>query len=174
VNTPLLDFASHIEGKNARVFVWRDRIELDWKGLLSTGTKAGLAVMTVGLSYAKTGFTRSASHEVIPIRSVTSVAAVKGKGFQTTLRVITSGNTIDMRIAHSEAELVRTTLMQLVDGSHTSQRPAGHTDSVGAPAATSSELDVMGQLSKLAELHASGVLTNEEFTTKKAEMLVRL
>lgn len=119
---PLLDFVSHINGKNARVFVWPDRIEWDRKGLMGAGAKAGLAVMTLGISYAKTGFTRSQSTEVIPVRSITSIATKRGKGLQTTLQVITAGNTIDMRIAHKEADQVRSTIMQLVDGSHPAQR----------------------------------------------------
>ena len=40
--------------------------------------------------------------------------------------------------------------------------------------ASSSEqpIDLVGQLGRLGELHAAGVLTDEEFSTKKAEILV--
>jgi hypothetical protein len=36
------------------------------------------------------------------------------------------------------------------------------------------EPDIMDQLKKLASLHDAGILTDEEFTTKKAELLARL
>ena len=172
---PLLDFVSHIAGKNARVFVWPDRIEWDRKGRLSTGAKAGLAVMTVGLSYAKTGFTRNQSTEVIPMRSVTSVTVKRGKGFQSILQVITAGNTIDMRVAHKEAEQVRSTIAQLISGTHASQQtsqPAAAPVAAATPSAP--QQDIAGQLHQLGSLRDAGVLTEEEFAAKKAELLARL
>ena len=44
------------------------------------------------------------------------------------------------------------------------------------PAARLAELTdmVVDQIRKVAELHADGILTEEEFTTKKAELLSRL
>jgi Short C-terminal domain len=33
---------------------------------------------------------------------------------------------------------------------------------------------VIGQIRRLSELHEEGILTEEEFTTKKAELLARL
>ena len=38
----------------------------------------------------------------------------------------------------------------------------------------SSENDILGQIEKLGELHKSGILTDEEFATKKAELLKKL
>jgi hypothetical protein len=45
-----------------------------------------------------------------------------------------------------------------------------------SPAADLAELTelVVGQIRKLAELHEAGVLTDQEFTAKKAELLERL
>lgn len=42
------------------------------------------------------------------------------------------------------------------------------------PAATSTAPDIADQIKKLADLHAAGVLTDEEFATKKAELLKRM
>ncbi len=50
-------------------------------------------------------------------------------------------------------------------------------DLMGAPqstAAVASEPDPTVQLAKLADLHKAGVLTDEEFATKKAELLKRI
>lgn len=43
-----------------------------------------------------------------------------------------------------------------------------------ASAAASAESDLVGQLRKLGELRDAGILTDEEFTAKKAEILARL
>jgi len=40
-----------------------------------------------------------------------------------------------------------------------------------APAAAAEEPDMLGQLQKLGELRAAGVLTEEEFATQKARIL---
>lgn len=45
---------------------------------------------------------------------------------------------------------------------------------VQAAAPASAQPDVMDQLKKLADLHAAGVLTDEEFSAKKTELLGRL
>lgn len=45
---------------------------------------------------------------------------------------------------------------------------------VAAPASNPGQADVLATLQKLAELHAAGVLTAEEFSAKKAELLSRL
>lgn len=174
----LLSFVSHIDGKNARVSIWPDRVEWDRKGLLSTGAKAGMAVMTVGMSYLATGVTRKQSTEVIPVKSIMSVTTKRGMGLQTKLQVITSGNTIEMRIAHKEAEQVRSVLMQLSSGTHPSQAPVASV----APAVPASLAvapvqaapDIAGQLHQLASLRDAGILTDDEFASKKAELLTRL
>jgi hypothetical protein len=44
----------------------------------------------------------------------------------------------------------------------------------GAPAAASARPDVVEQIARLASLHDAGVLTDEEFAEKKAELLQRL
>ena len=44
----------------------------------------------------------------------------------------------------------------------------------GTPATTRSEPDALDQLKKLADLHAAGILTDDEFETKKADLLNRM
>ncbi|MFJ7968510.1 SHOCT domain-containing protein [Streptomyces sp. NPDC096324] len=44
----------------------------------------------------------------------------------------------------------------------------------GAPAGAAPQPDVVEQIAKLASLHDAGILTNEEFAEKKAELLKRL
>lgn len=49
----------------------------------------------------------------------------------------------------------------------------GESDASVLPAAMGTD-SVLGQLEKLAELHKAGVLTDDEFNTKKADLLTRL
>jgi hypothetical protein len=44
----------------------------------------------------------------------------------------------------------------------------------GAPAEAAAQPDVVEQIAKLASLHDAGILTDEEFAEKKAELLKRL
>jgi len=44
----------------------------------------------------------------------------------------------------------------------------------GTPALAAAQPDVVGQIEKLASLHDAGILTDEEFAAKKAELLERL
>ena|ERR1019366_6590644 len=58
-------------------------------------------------------------------------------------------------------------------------QPPGPAPQPPAPAATDIQdqvkvPSVMDQIRELSELHAAGVLTDEEFTSKKAELLTRL
>lgn len=87
------------------------------------------------------------------------------------LQVITSGSTIDMRISHREAELVRTTLNQLINGSHPAQQE--RQQPTGAPQAAALN-DVTAQLHQLAGLRDAGILTGAESSAKKAELLARM
>jgi hypothetical protein len=45
---------------------------------------------------------------------------------------------------------------------------------VNPPPSAAAEPDVANQIKKLADLHAAGVLTDEEFATKKADLLSRI
>jgi hypothetical protein len=42
------------------------------------------------------------------------------------------------------------------------------------PAATGHEADIFAKIERLADLHQKGILTPEEFTAKKVELLSRL
>lgn len=82
----LLQIRSHDEGRNATVTLYGDRIErvLDKKRM--------------ALSRAKQ------DSEVIPMRSVSSVQAKKDGLAWTKVTVFASGNTIEFRLRHSDAQ----------------------------------------------------------------------
>lgn len=79
--------------------------------------QAGAAVLTGGLSLAaKAGRkgTRGAGNEVIPIRTITSVTTHKDGLTNWAVSIITSGNTIDMRVSKAQADLIKSTLLRLM------------------------------------------------------------
>lgn len=167
---PLLTFVSHIDGKNATVSVYPDRIEWDRKGGVS-GAKLAAGALTMGLSLAATGVKsgKGAGTEMIPVKSMSSVTTEKDGMRWWKVRIITAGNTIDFRVSKEEAESVKAVLTQLILGSH----PAQQTNVVVPPPAPAApaELDAAEQLVKLAALRDQGILTEDEFTAKKAQIL---
>lgn len=163
----LFDFESHIEGKNARVRLYPDRLEWERQDKMTTGAKAATAVMTMGLSYAATGFKQNRDTETIYVRQITSVKT-KRHIVNTSLIVIAAGNTIDMKISHDEADRVKRELNMLMAGTHPSQQavaePTPATPQAAQPAGGPS-------LMELAAMHQQGILTDEEFAAAKRKAL---
>ncbi|BCW36061.1 hypothetical protein StoSoilA2_21170 [Arthrobacter sp. StoSoilA2] len=177
---PFFTFTSHIDGKNAKVSVYKDRIEwIKPRGVSSGKLTAG--VLTVGVSLLATGFKNGKSGtEMIPVKSMSSVTTSRDGLLNSKVSVITSGNTVDFRVSHSEAAKVKEVLTQLILGTHPTQQsnesaPAPQAPAPQAPAtAPAAQGDVMEQLTKLGELKAAGIITEAEFESKKTELLGRL
>lgn len=162
----LLQFKSHIEGRNADVLIYTDRIEWAREGLLGTGGNLALGAMTAGLSLLRTGLKgKQQGSEVIPVKAISSVTTKKDGLRFTRVSIICSGNTVDFRLGHDEARRVKELITSLVLGTHQSQ---------AAPPPATAEPDVLTQIRKLGELKEAGLLTDEEFASKKADLLGRL
>lgn len=140
-DTPILEVESKDEGRNAKVRLYADRIEREKPRSRLSVSKAAQDV------------------EVTPVRAVSSVQAQKD-GLSTKVTVYASGNTIVFRIhPHDAAHRFRDELTKLM--------LAG-----GAPAPTAAApADRLEQLSKLGDLKAQGVLTDEEFEAEKARIM---
>lgn len=110
----LYEFTSHVAGKNARVKVFRNRVEWKRTDHLGTGGKVALGVMTGGVSMLATGVRGRKDEEMILTRSITSVTSKRDK-LQTLVTVIASGNVIAFRCSGAEADQFRTLLLQLAD-----------------------------------------------------------
>lgn len=161
---PLLAFTSHISGKNARVQIYPDRIEWDLARGVSGG-KITAGVLTGGLSLLATGVKNGkAGSEMIPVRSISSVTSKRDGMLNTIVSVITSGNTIDFRVSHSEAKQIRELLNNLMLNPPAASAPAP---------AQSAGVDIGAQLQQLAALRDAGVLSDAEFQAKKTELLAR-
>lgn len=178
-DNPLYQFTSHIAGKNAKVSIYVDRVEWERPRGVS-GAKVTAGIMTFGASMLVTGAKNGkGGSEMIPVKSISSVTVSRDGMMNSKVSVITSGNTVDFRVSHSEAKTVKDTLTQLIMGGHPAQQqraaaPAAP-PAAPAPAPTAAPAaDIAAQLQQLASLRDAGVLTEEEFTTKKMEMLSRM
>ncbi|TXK17817.1 SHOCT domain-containing protein [Homoserinibacter sp. GY 40078] len=131
--------------------------------------------MTGGLSLLATGVKNGKSGtEMIPVKNISSVTTRRDGIMNSFVSIITSGNTIDFRVSHGEAATVKTVVTDLILGKYDAAVEAAAAP-VPEPAPTAAPgVDVTEQIAKLASLRDAGVLTDEEFTTKKAELLARL
>lgn len=176
--TPLLKLKSHVNGKNADVEIFADRIEWAKVGGLSA-TRLAAASLTMGASLAATGARKGGGTEMIPVRSMTSVTTQKDGLRFYKLVVIASGNTVEFRVDKAEAEEAKVLLTQLMVGTHPSQT-SGATSNPTAPAPpptppatppAAAGTGMAERLRELATLRDEGLLTDEEFQQQKAKLL---
>lgn len=175
---PLLTFKSHIDGKNADVSIYPDRIEWDKPGrVTATRLMGGLA--TAGVSLMKTGVRTGGDTEMIPIKAMSSVNTGKdGMRFHKVI-VTCAGNVVEFRVDKGDSDRVKMMLTQLILGSHPSQAlghlpppPAAAAPTFAPPSARPAPTtSVSEELVKLAGLRDAGVLTGEEFAAAKARLL---
>ena len=174
----LYNFKSHIDGKNANVNIFADRIEWSLEGGMSKAKALG-AIATGGISLAATGIRKKgANSEMIPVKSLTSVTVERDGLRFWKVTVTASGNSIDFRCDRSEAEQVKSLLTQLMVGTHPAQlKPTTPMETVPVPSPTVSAFaptatpGIAEELKKLAELRDAGILTDEEFASQKAKLL---
>lgn len=95
------------------------------------------------------------------MRSVSSVQAKKDGLMYTKVSVFASGNVIDFRFGHDEAQRFKDAIQKLL------LDPAA----AGGGAPTPTAPDNLDQLKKLAELRDAGVVSEEEFEAKKKQLL---
>lgn len=100
---PIMSFKSRIEGKNADVRIYPDRVEWGRDPKFRPGQRGS---------------------EMIPIKSVSSVTTEKDGLTSEKLQLICSGNVIEMRASKSTIEEAKDHLTRLVLGSHPTQQGA--------------------------------------------------
>lgn len=110
----LMTFKSHIDGKNADVQIFTDRIE--WKVARGvSGAKITAGVLTGGLSMLATGVKNGkAGSEMIPMKAITGVTTKRDGMINTIVSVTSSSAAIGFRVSHKEAEQIRQLINQLV------------------------------------------------------------
>lgn len=201
MSTLIYSFTSHIMGKNARVRVYDTHVEWE-KPRGVSGGKITAGIMTAGVSLLATGV-KGGKHEteMIPIKNITSVVTKRDGMMNSIVQVITAGNTLEMRISHSEAAKVKDVVQRLMHGEHVDPLNADAFNSTGQPAASAAppapqaapqfpppgvpaqaapaappaaQQDVIAALAQLGSLRDAGILTPEEFEAKKTELLSRI
>lgn len=177
---PLYQAVSHIDGKNAMVRLWPDRIEWERKRGVS-GAKITAGVMTGGLSMLATGVKGGKdAYDMLLLEHVTNVSNRKDGMLYHLVEVQTASggavNTIGFRVSRDEAADFRQAILNAIQA-----RKAGSATQVNvtvaqptAAPAPATAPDHAAQLQQLAGLRDAGVLTDEEFAAKKAEILARM
>lgn len=164
-DAPLLQFTSHVPGKNAKVAIYPDRIEWERTGLKVPGGVKG-AVLTSGLTLLAASSRKDTN--MIPVRQIQGVTTHKAGLGYTTVRVATAGDTTEFRVTKREAEQVKSTLLQLMDQP---VQPVMDQPVQSAASLDDSRRSLADELRKLAELRDAGVLTEAEFAAQKARLL---
>lgn len=110
-DAPVMQFTSHIGGKNAKVAIYPDRIEWSRAGLHAPGGAAG-ALLSGGLTLMATS--RRKDTNMILMRAVQGITTHKAGLGHTTVRVIAGGDATEFKVTKHEAEQVKSTLLQLM------------------------------------------------------------
>ncbi|MGE8351252.1 MAG: SHOCT domain-containing protein [Pseudomonas protegens] len=100
----------------------------------------------------------------MPLKGITSIERKSFMGHRS-LRLHTSHDALEFKTFKKEKE--QALFDAIEEGRHAGAQP-------DAPAAAPTGGDTMAALTKLGELKAAGVLTEEEFSAKQAELLARL
>ena len=180
---PMMQFDSHVAGKNATVRLWPDRIEWVQDGWMGPGTKVAMGAMTMGASLLATGARGKRDENIIPIRTISSVTSRKS-GLTKNEGVVSSGaGTIALRCSEREAAQFKALLLrQMANGGMPPQqqippqRPVQQMPPRQAPQQPPQppRADPMQQLQQLAKLRDAGILTEEESQAKKTDILGRM
>jgi hypothetical protein len=139
---PLMEFTSHIEGHNAKVAIYEDRIEWGRQRVTLVG--------------------RRLDTNMIPVRQIQGVTTHRAGMLYTVVKVATGADTIEFRVTKAQAGEIKATITRLMLGGST---PPSSTGTVPAPASVADEL------AKLVQLREAGALTDEEFAAQKAKLL---
>ncbi|MGX9346581.1 SHOCT domain-containing protein [Microbacterium sp. KNMS] len=175
---PILELVSHIDGKNAKVRLWPNRLEWERPRGLSAG-KITAGALTGGMSLLATGVKGGKDeHDMVLLEHVTNVNSRKDGLMYYAVEVQTASggavNSITFRVSKDEAAQFRAAILDAMEELK-ARRDTRVVVEHAAPAAPDTGApDIAGQLQRLASLRDAGILTDEEFGAKKAELLKRL
>ena len=174
----LLEFTSHVDGKNAMVQIFSDRIEYTKPGRVSL-TRLASASVTGGVSLLATGVRTGGDAEMIPVKNISSVNSGKD-GLRYHKVTVTAANaSVEFRVDKVVADAAKFLISQLMLGTHPSQSaPAtpqvvvvANASPQSLPEPSQNSDDKFERLRKVKELFDSGVLTAEEFDREKQKLL---
>lgn len=109
--------------------------------------------------------------ESFDLPAITSIGQASSLGGET-INISISGRSAEIKqVAHGRSDVFIRAFRQTQAASTQS---AGLHQSAPSSSPAPQQSDIPDQLRKLAELHAGGILTDDEFATKKAELLSRM
>jgi hypothetical protein len=144
---PIRRFTSHVDGLNAIVSIFPNRIE-----------------------WLKPGVFRQQGTETLPISSISSVRTKRDGMLNTVVTVVVSNNDLDFRVSHAEAVIVRDLLNRLLF----EVRSAPAATAAVHHHAAEQRPDPIEQIRQLAQLRDAGVVSEAEFEAKKAQLLSQI
>ncbi|TCC54290.1 hypothetical protein E0H73_39610 [Kribbella pittospori] len=161
---------SRREIKKLPEYLWEgERVDLITSGTYGSGT--GIVVLTDRrLFFLKDGV-MSKTSEDFPLSKISSVQWSSGM-LMGKIIVFASGNKAEIvNVQKTDGKAITDAVRaRLTNGVQSSPVP----DQTPSPTGAEGKPDVYEQLAKLGELRNAGVLTDEEFETKKAELLSRI
>lgn len=160
-----ITFGGNREIKKLESHLWEgERVEH-----LATGRYGGgeglVALTERRLFFLKDGVMKQTSED-FPFTKISSVQWDSGMMFGTIIVFVSSNRATIDRVIKGVGRQMVDTIRARISGGEAKPAPA--------PASTPAAPDVMGQLKQLGELRDAGVVTPEEFETKKADLLKRL
>jgi hypothetical protein len=90
-NRPISEFTSHIDGRNATVSIYPDRIEWRKRSLIGRGDTS-----------------------MIPVRQIQGVRSQHAGLLYRLVQVKTGSGTIGFRVRHAQADAIRSTIADLI------------------------------------------------------------
>ena len=173
-DVPLYEIVSHIDGKNARVKLWPDRLEWE-RGRGVSGGKITAGVLTGGLSLLATGVKGGKdAYEMLPIAQITSVSNRKDGMLYHLVEVQTAGGTVGFRVNRDDAASFRHAILNLMQTRAATPLQVQVANAAPEQPAVAAAPDHVAQLQQLAQLRDAGILTDDEFAAKKQEILSRM
>jgi hypothetical protein len=121
MSEPLMEFMSHIEGRNAKVAIYDDRIEWGRQRVTLTGMRRDT--------------------NMVPVRQIQGVTTHRAGMLYTVVKVATSADVIEMRVTKAQAGEIKATLTRLMLGGGAPPAPAAQ-----PPASVADELAKLVQL----------------------------
>lgn len=118
-DAPLLEITSHIDGKNAKVRVYPDRVEWDKAGKVS-GAKVTAGILTAGASFAATGARsrRGAGSDMLLMDAIQGVTTRRDTVLNDVVVLHSSSGVIEMRCSKKEAASMKELILAVKRGAY--------------------------------------------------------
>lgn len=156
--------AKHLQ-PGEQVVAWGEGYIGKMLGSGKDAEKTGVLIVTgARVVFYRTGIFGEVN-ESMPLKSITSIERKSFMGHRT-IHIHTSHDSLEFKSFKKEQDQ---SLIEAIEAGRSEVASP-----TAAPVSPQGSVDPMAALSKLADLKAAGVLTEDEFNSKKAELLARV